>query len=214
MHVRAGFPDLAEIERRMIAGEAKRITKAMDETTDFLKGELRKQVIAAGMGSRMAKTWQGRTFPEGRNSLDPAAYVKSEAPLIIEAFSRAQIIAPLGGRKYLWLPTANCPRKKSGRKKGGTSIPMEPHEVLAHFNAKDFIILPGRNGSKYASLKVIGAKSSKGFRPATTRRKKQGRKPRLIPMFILVKSVRTIKLFDLKTPARDAQRFLKSRLES
>jgi len=81
-------------------------TAAMSEVTDDLKNELRQQVEAAGLGTRLANTWRGTTYPgDGRSSLSPATYVFSKAPDIIDAFDRAPIVIPLGGRKYLAIPT-------------------------------------------------------------------------------------------------------------
>ncbi len=47
--------EMRRIERAVTAG--------IKEAGDGLKGSLRKQVVAAGLGSRLARTWRSRTYP-------------------------------------------------------------------------------------------------------------------------------------------------------
>jgi len=47
--------------------ELRRIERAVPDGVkaagDGLKGSLRKQVVSAGLGARLSRTWRGRTYP-------------------------------------------------------------------------------------------------------------------------------------------------------
>ncbi|MGI4879909.1 MAG: DUF6441 family protein, partial [Janthinobacterium lividum] len=166
------------------------LTAALRDTTAGLKEELRGQVTAAGMGNRLANTWRGNTYPQSRDSLDPATYVYSNAPAIIDAFSRGVTIRPAGGKQFLWLPTKNVPRSRS---RGSRSA--SPQEVEAQFN-QDLIIRRWRSGRMLAFVdtdtRKRGAKRSAVGLTA---------KQKLLLMFVLVPSVRVAKRFDLDAAA-------------
>jgi hypothetical protein len=84
---------------------AQSVTDAMRAVTEGLKTDLRADVVAAGLGQRLANTWRGRTFPEGRVSIGAAAFVWSKAPNIIDAFDRGAVIRSSRGF-FLAIPTA------------------------------------------------------------------------------------------------------------
>jgi hypothetical protein len=109
---------------------SRNVTGSMSVVTTGLKGELRQQVTAAGLGAKVANTWRGVTYPAGGIvSLSPAAFVFSKAPKIIDAFERAPTIRTVNGKRYLAIPTANVPRK------GTRGHPrMTPDEVETYFN--------------------------------------------------------------------------------
>jgi hypothetical protein len=117
------FRARADSALKEILGDLKRdiardLTSAMDEITQGLKSELREQVLAAGMGSRLAKTWQGKTYPDGgKASLEPAAYVKSTAPDLAESFDQAPIILPVNGRRFLAIPAPEAGVKHTSGQK-------------------------------------------------------------------------------------------------
>lgn len=85
----------------------KSVSAAMDDVQLGLKDELRDQIEAAGMGARLAKTWRGKRFPEGRPSISAAAFVWSRAPDIVDAFERG---APIVARnhRFLAIPTPDA----------------------------------------------------------------------------------------------------------
>jgi hypothetical protein len=173
------------------------ITGAMGEATTGLKLGLRAQVRAAGLGAKLANTWRGEIYPSGTTSLDPAGYVYTNAPKIIDSYASGATIRPLAGRKYLWLPTKNVPRA-SGR---GATKRMTPEEVENAFN-DDLVIRPGRRGQLLALMPVVRSKNkSGGFRKATKGRIDQGRGVELVLMFTLVRSVRVAKRLDLDAEA-------------
>ena len=131
---------------------ARDVTDAMGEVTTGLKGELREQVQAAGLGGKVANTWRGVTYPVGgRVSLAPAAFVFSKAPKIVDAFERAPTIRTVNGKKYLAIPTANVPRT------GTRGHPrMTPAEVETAFN-QDLKFRRAGNGRLIAFIDAAGS---------------------------------------------------------
>jgi hypothetical protein len=88
--------------------------------------------------SKLATTWRGRAFPkEPRNTLSPAFFVSTRAPAIIFAHETGPAIRPLGGKRYLWIPTENVPRGRGGK-------PLGPGELGPKLGG--FKFLPLRNG--------------------------------------------------------------------
>lgn len=147
---------LAAIKDDIAAGA----TAAMGEVQLGLKGELRQQVNAAGLGGKVGKSWQGVTYPAGgKVSLSPAAFVYSKAPKIVDAFERAPTIRTVNGRKYLAIPTANVPRM------GTRGHPrMTPAEVETAFN-QDLKFARAGNGRLIAYIDAGG--SASGVRKLT-----------------------------------------------
>ena len=71
--------------------ELRRIERAVPDGVkaagDGLKGSLRKQVVAAGLGARLSRTWRGRTY--ANKGHDAASLVWSKAAQIVRAFDEA-----------------------------------------------------------------------------------------------------------------------------
>src|ERR671918_2696849 len=97
---------LRDIERAAAAG-----TKAAGQG---LKTELRRQVASAGLGQRLANSWQDRHYPNQR--LDAASPVYTKAPQIIRAFDEGAVIRSKRGR-FLAIPTESAPRKGTDGKR-------------------------------------------------------------------------------------------------
>lgn len=207
---------LASVEQD-IAGS---ISHIMAQEADQLKLEMRDEVLEAGMNQRLANTWRSKTYPEGDKSLNPAGFVWSKSPLIIDSYVRGAEIRPVNGAKWLWIPSKNVPRRRRagsysstlGKRARGTA--MSPEEVELHFNSDLNIAFEGGKG--FAFIDVVSGISG-GFRSATAGRLKgrTGQAPRRtksVLMFTLVRGVKMPKLFDLQAPAdraaaRIAQRF-------
>lgn len=83
------------------------VSAAMTDVQAGLKDELREQVVSAGMGARLAKTWRGKRFPESRPSINAAAYVWTRAPDIVDAFERGVPIVARN-RRFLAVPTKDA----------------------------------------------------------------------------------------------------------
>lgn len=196
-----------------IEGEiAQDITRVMNEEVDSLKQELRQQVTGAGMSARMARTWRSNVYPKSGRSLNPAGYIWSAAPEIVDAFTRGATIRPVNGAKWLWIPTKAVPGRRRAsnyassmaRRSRGTK--MTPEEVELHFNTELDVVIEGGKG--FAFIDVVSGLRG-GHREATTGRTKgrrgmAPRKAKPVLMFTLVKAVKMPRLFELDGPARRA----------
>lgn len=208
-----GLPDFKALADEIEGDIAQAATAAMRETMPLAKQELRDQVTSAGLGRRLANTWRGEVYPKERRALNPAGYIWSNAPDIIDSFMRGATIRPVNGAQFLWIPTKNVPRARGrvGRKgnnlKGGA---LTPEECENRFNT-DFVVLRGRAGRLLAFMDLLAAKNRRGFRPATRARLAQGRERRLTLMYVLTPTARMPKLLDVdKVADRWTERFERS----
>lgn len=187
--------------RKYMADEIKNAETAtmggMKAAVDGLKGELRQQVVSAGLSQRLANTWRGRVYPEHGKSLEPAGFVWSKAPDIIRSFDEGLTIVPVNGAKYLAIPTENTPPRRRGGGFGSKGTFANPFEVETIFN-QDLKFFRGKNGTVLAYVMAITSKSGKGFRAPTKGRVHQGRKAEPIIMFVLVPSAKMPKLLDVQ----------------
>ena len=98
--------------------ELRRIERAVPDGVkaagDGLKGSLRKQVIAAGLGARLSRTWRGKTYVNKGH--DAASLVWSKAPQIALAFDKGVVIKGKGGN-WLAIPTPAAPKRGTGGKR-------------------------------------------------------------------------------------------------
>lgn len=99
--------DLGTVLKRAYDDGEIAVSGAMTEVQAGLKDELRSQVVSAGMGQRLAKTWRGKRFPESGASINSAAYVWSRAPNIVDAFERGVPIVARN-RRFLAVPTRDA----------------------------------------------------------------------------------------------------------
>lgn len=187
------------------------ITQILAAEADGLKRELRDQITGAGMGQRLANTWRMEVYPKSGRSLNPAGYIWSAAPAIIDSYVRGASIRPVNGAKWLWIPTKNVParRRRGGyassvKRSNGTR--MSPEEVELHFNAELDVVIEGGKG--FAFMDVVSGLSG-GYRQATPGRLKgrrgvAPRKAKPVLMFTLVRGVKMPRLFDLEGPTRQA----------
>lgn len=197
---------------QVIEGEvAGQVTQIMREETRDLTRELREQVTGAGMGQRLANTWRAEIYPTSGRSLNPAGYIWSNAPAIIDAFERGASIRPVNGGKWLWIPTRHVPaRRRSGNYvasvKRSNGSRMSPEEVELHFNAELQVVIEGGKGEAF--IDVVSGLSG-GYRQATAgrqrgRRGMAPRKAKPVLMFNLVRGVKMPRLFDLDGPTERA----------
>ncbi|MGI4880456.1 MAG: DUF6441 family protein [Janthinobacterium lividum] len=187
-----GFTDIGKAldgSEREIAGF---VTAAMRDAGAGLKETLRDQVRTAGLGSRLANTWRGNTYPEAGASLDPAAYIWSNAPNIVASFATGATILPLNGRKYLWIPTKNVPATRQRRSSSHAAGPAEVQEVFK----QPLIMIPGRSGHMLAFIDA-SLTSNRRVRSAARARGAVKGKPRLVLMFTAVPTLRVAKKLDL-----------------
>ncbi len=203
MRIDVGFDGLAAVMEEIEGDVAGAATEAMKETTYKALLTLRRQVTSNGLGQRLANTWRDRVFPEQRRSMTPTGYIWSNAPDIVDSFNRGAVIRPMGGAKYLWIPTKNVPRARGRVNRRGRNIKggaMSPEEVENMFNT-DFQIRRGKNGTLLAFIDVIRAKNVRSLRPATKGRLRQGRVAAPVLMFVLRRTVSLPRLLDIESVA-------------
>ena len=105
-HLRLGItPDLATAMAAEVAAGERAVTAAMREAGAGLKSAWRLQITTAGLGVRLARSIRTAQFPKARPSLNAAALVWSNAPVIIGAHDTGPLIRSKNG---FWLAIPAC----------------------------------------------------------------------------------------------------------
>jgi len=116
--------NLAEALKAEADKLGKAVAAAVQEATTALKNDLARDVEAAGLGSRLSRTWRARFY---RNrGIDAAGLVYSKAAPIIEFFDGDGAVRPKRGR-YLTIPTGF--NRKGGRR--GADVLVTAKELAA-----------------------------------------------------------------------------------
>lgn len=192
---------LAGTERQIAVS----VTAGMREVTDGLKQDLRADVVAAGLGQRLANTWRGVTFPRAGESTEAAAYVASNAPKIIDAFDRGVTIVAQG-RKYLAIPTPDAGvRQISRRRASGSTGNMLTPATWERETGVKLRFVPSRSGGVLVADGFFRRQAAryqrrKSFRPIREAGPVQGRT--FVVIFVLVRQVKLRKRLDLDATAQ------------
>ena len=118
--------------KKDMQAELRRIERAVPDGVkaagDGLKGSLRKQVVAAGLGARLSRTWRGRVYKNKGH--DAASFVWSKAPQIALAFDKGAVIKGKGGN-WLAIPTPAAPKRGiNGKRITPATFPTARHGPL------------------------------------------------------------------------------------
>ena len=113
-------PDLAALMQAEIAAGEKAVTTAIREVGAGLKSAWRGQITGAGLGTRLGNSIRLATYPKGGESLNAAALVWSNAPVIVGAHDTGPLIR---SRQGFWLAIPTPAAGKSTR--GGRITPGE-----------------------------------------------------------------------------------------
>ncbi|UPH72200.1 DUF6441 family protein [Abyssibius alkaniclasticus] len=183
-------PDLAALMQAEISAGERAVTTAMREAGAGLKSAWRGQITGAGLGTRLGNSIRLATYPKGGESLNAAAMVWSNAPVIVGAHDAGPLIRSKEG---FWLAIPTPAAGKSTR--GGRITPGE-WERRTGLRLR---FVYRRRGSSL--LVAEGRLNTKGR--AVASRSKTGRGVVTAPVFLLVPQVRLPKRLDL---ARDAER--------
>jgi len=183
-------PDLVGmLEAEIKAGEHA-VTAAMKSAGAELKQAWREQITGAGLGHRLPRTIRNRTYPKGKDSIDAAAFVWSNAPEILSAHDRGVLIRSKNGF-YLAIPTEAAGKGRAGAR-------LSPGEWERRRGMRLRFIYR-RTGPSL--LVADGRLNSRGLGVASRSKTCRGRAT--VPIFVLVPQVKLRKRLDL---ARDAQK--------
>ena len=188
-------PDLAALMQAEIAAGEKAVTTAMREAGAGLKSAWRGQITGAGLGTRLGNSIRLATYPKGSESLNAAALVWSNAPVIVGAHDTGPLIRSRNGF-WLAIPTPAAGKSTRGLRRGSAST--TPGEWERRTGLRLRFIYRRRGPSL---LVAEGRINSKGR--AVASRAKTRRGLTTVPIFLLVPQVKLRKRLDL---ARDAER--------
>jgi hypothetical protein len=184
-------PDIVALMRAEVAAGQKAVSTTMAQAGASLKSAWRAQITGAGLGQRLANTIRSQTWPKGRNSLDAAALVWSNAPVIIGAHDTGPLIRSAEG---FWLA---IPLPAAGKALGGKRITPGMWEQKTGLRLR---FVYRRRGP---SLLVADAVRLNTRGQAAVSKSKTGRGQVTAPIFLLVRQVKLSKRLNL---ARDAER--------
>jgi len=184
-------PDLVGMLKEEIKAGEHAVSAAMKEAGAELKTAWRAQISSAGLGHRLPRTIRNRTYPKGKDSIDAAAFVWSNAPEILLAHDKGVLIRSKNGF-YLAIPTP-----AAGKGRGGARLTPGEWEQRRGMRLR-FIYRRGAPSLLVAEKARINARGT-----AVASRAKTGRNQVSAPIFILVPQVKLRKRLDL---ARDAER--------
>jgi hypothetical protein len=184
-------PDLVGMLKEEIKAGEHAVSAAMKEAGSDLKTAWREQITSAGLGHRLPRTIRNRTYPKGKDSIDAAAFVWSNAPEILLAHDKGVLIRSKNGF-YLAIPTA-----AAGKGRGGARLTPGEWEQRRGMKLR-FIYRRGAPSLLVAEKARINTRGT-----AVASRSKTGRGQVSAPIFIMVPQVKLRKRLDL---ARDADR--------
>ena len=181
----------AMMAAELVAGE-KAVTKAVGDAGISLKTAWRGQITGAGLGQRLARTIRAAQYPKGQPSLNAAALVWSQAPVVVGAHDTGPLIRSRNG---FWLAIPTAAAGKSAR--GGRITPGE----WERRRGLRLRFVYRRSGPSL--LVAEGRLNARGLGVAS--RAKTGRGLTTVPIFLLVPQVKLRKSLDLARDAKAAQ---------
>jgi len=171
-----------EIDRAEIA-----VTAAVKEATTGLKNRMRAQVTAAGLGTRLARTWRGDVYPQHGRSLHAAGEVYTKAEKILSGFEEGTVIRSKDGF-WLAIPTPNAPKRVMGQKVTPGNLERARGIRLQFVYRKHGPSLLVANQMRASYSRKTG--ELRGFRKASQRARDTGRGLTSVVMFWLVPQVK------------------------
>lgn len=185
--------------REELASAERAVTGGVREGADEVKRALRADVIGAGLGARLAKTWRSSDYPRSGYSLGAASEVYTRAPRLIRAFDEGVTIKSSDGF-FMAIPTDNAPKSYRRKRVSPSNWPKERYGYLRYVYTK----------TGQALLVVDNQRASKargGTGTALSRSKKAlatGNGLMTVVMFVLVPQVRLKKRLNVAAISSDA----------
>ena len=171
------------------------VHSGMKTAADSLKADLRKQVVSAGLGTKLANTWRSKVYPDQPISVRPAAYVFSKAPDIMRAFGEGVVIRA-HKRRWLAIPTPNAPKRgKDGKKISPLNFPEQRLGQL--------ILIDKKSGPSFYIVKNVRQSISRktgafrGYKKASASAIAKGNAEKFVVMFVLLEQVSLQKRLDV-----------------
>lgn len=192
-------PGIVAMMAAEVAAGERAVSAAIREAGTGLKAAWRLQITGAELGARLARTIRSEQFPKATPSLNAAAVVWSNAPVIVGAHGTGPLIRSKNGF-WLAIPTPAAGKSLRGLRRGSAST--TPGEWERRTGLRLRFIYRRRGPSL---LVAEGRLNTKGRVVAF--RSKTGRGVVTAPIFLLVPQVKLPKRLDL---ARDADRALDS----
>jgi len=187
--------DLHKMMTEEAAAAEKAVTLGIVAAVTGLKEDLRAQVTGAGLGEKMARTWQHKRYPSSGYSIGAAGLVYSKAPLVIRAFNEGALIKSKDGF-FLAIPTSAAPKRGVGGKR------ITPSNFPEHSLGKlQFIFRRGAPSLLVVDGLRAGTGKRGGFRKASASALKTGRGLATVVMFILVPQVMLKKRLNIESAA-------------
>ena len=188
-------PDIVAMMAAEVAAGERAVSAAIREAGTGLKAAWRLQITGAGLGPRLARTIRSEQFPKATPSLNAAALVWSNAPVIVGAHDTGPLIRSKSGF-WLAIPTPAAGKSTRGLRRGSAST--TPGEWEGRTGLRLRFIYRRRGPSL---LVAEGRLNTKGR--AVASRSRTGRGVVTAPIFLLVPQVKLPKRLNL---ARDAER--------
>lgn len=183
--------DLEKIMKEESQAAEQAVTMGVVEATTGLRDELHQQVSQAGLGEKMAKTWQQKRYPSSGYSIGTAGLVYSKAPTTIRAFNEGVTIRSKEG-KFLAIPTSAAPKRGVGGKR------ITPDNFPEHSLGRlRFVYRRGAPSLLVVDGMRAGTGKRGGFRKASDSAKRTGRGLTTVIMFILLPQVMLKKRLDV-----------------
>lgn len=175
---------------------------------DVLKGRLRDDTRAGGLGDRVANTWRGQVYPTRGTSLEPAAIVYSKAAHIARAFENGVTIRSNDGF-WLAIPSDNVPDSLIRGTRGRGRLTPGILEQRMGIKLRFVPVFKGGAKGRFALLVADNVRTRKGKRGGYARAsaraiaKGQGES---VVMFILVPQATLKKRLHIASIASEMQR--------
>ncbi len=177
------------MEQQKVVAEAA-VTAGVAKITTSIKDDLRVQVTSAGLGQKLAKSWQAKFYPKGQKSIAAAGWVFSKAPKLVRAFNEGALIKSKDGF-FLAIPTEAAPKRGIGGRRISPST--FPEHTLGKLR---FVYRSGKISLLVVDNLRAGKGKRGGFRKASDSALKTGRGLATVVMFLLIPQAKLTKRLD------------------
>ena len=170
------------------------VRAGMEQAAKGLQAEWRRQVVASGLGQRLARTIRAQTYPRMASS-NAASLVWTRAPVLLDAFDRGALIRGKEGL-FLAIPTDAAGQRGLGRKR----ITPGGWESRTGMRLR-FVYRPGRPSFLVADGARLNTRGLAALNRRRVRRDGIQTGALTVPIFILVPQVQLRKRLSLAPAA-------------